>query len=307
MSTTNNGAGLAHEYIVKLERDWLCAEYHHTEAAALAQRASDEYLVMSALRASIRGYKEKAEATRALMQSLKRYIQSFISHLDEVLLRILDASVGAVKILLKSLKCLSFQVEDTRRQLRALLAMIDCLNNPVLSRDTSIMKCLADLLAKTEASVAANLAAIKSVLALLRQIIDLQYNHFHSNRNHIDFGIKADLARFLHILDCNACQDNAHLYRENELCPEPDSGDGPQCPVVAESFPVITPFKSSLCDENGSYQVQLADWLLIAEDHTRYTGCLKELYEEKKKNAKLALDAIKSALDAAKAVKAKCK
>jgi len=307
MSTTNNGAGPAHEYILKLERDWQCAEYHYTEAVANAQRVCDEHLIMSSLSVSIRGYKVKAEATRTLIETLKRYIHSFINHLDEVLLKILDSSVDAVNILVKSVKCLSFQVEDTRRQLRALLAMIDCLNNPVLSRDTSIMKCLTDLLAKTEASVAANLAAIKSVLALLRQVIDLQHQYFHSNRSHIDFGIKADLARFLHILDCNTCQDNAHLYRENELCIATDSGDDSLCPVVAAPFPVIAPVKPSLCDENGHYQVQLDTWLAAADDHTRYTACLKELYEERKKKAKLALDAIKAALDASKAIKAKCK
>jgi hypothetical protein len=305
-------------YIQKLERDWKCAEHHYLEVSAAAQKVCDEYDILSALKNAIQNYQDKAEATKGLIEGLKSFLKSFAEFIDEVFLENLKESGKAVVILVKSVKCLSYQVEEVRRQLRALLEMIDCLNNPALSRDTGIMKCLVDLLAKTEASIEANLKAIKAVLELLKQIVELRYHHYHlvetregshSGSEDPEIGILADLRRLLRLLNCTACGDSVDgLYFENRLCPRENTltGDLP-CRIPAKPFPVKMPEQPTLCAEESAYLTELSSLLAAARAHTESSKCLKEHFEEKKKQAKATLDALKAALDAAKAVKDKCK
>jgi hypothetical protein len=320
MASNNASAGLAHGYIIKLEKDYECAQHRYEEVLAAAQKADSECQMLEAMRAQVAAYLQRAEDTRELMGALKDFLEHFKKdYLEDVFYECVQKAEDAVKLIVKSTKCLSYLVEGNRQDTRALIERIDCLNSPALSHDTAIMKCLLDFLSKTEESMTANLAAIKAVLELLKQLVGLRHQILHKDELNppdvgkfvaIRIGLIADVERIMKLLSCGACDEDANLYFQEGLCPTEEEGGAPTmpCKMPIVSLPEEQPEPSSLCDSSGgAYVSQLQDWLNRISAHLQYTKCVKSHYTEKKSKIKAARDAIKSALDEAKAVQAKCK
>lgn len=319
MASNNTGAGLAHAYILKLEKDYECAQHRYEEILAAAQKADSECQMLEAMKAQVEAYLQRAETTKAFMEALKSFLGRFEDYLNDVFYKRVESASKAVKLIVKSAKCLSYLVEKNRRDTRALIERIDCLNSPALAHDTAIMKCLLDFLSKTEESMTANLAAIKALLELLRQLMGLKgqvlYRDKLEDQNSGEFiavriGLIADLERLKKLLDCGACKDEVNLYFHAIICSPIDEGAAPTVPCEnpINDLPEEQPSSPSLCGSGGgAYMNNLKDWLGTINQHVQYTKCVKSHYAEKKSQIKAARDAIKSALDAAKAVQAKCK
>jgi hypothetical protein len=297
MNTPTNG--IAHEHIKKLEAQYLCAKNKHNEAISLANSALDEYNNSKAIEALLEGYQKKAEETKTKYGDIKTSLGGFREFVESIFCKFVENSNEATKTVLENIKCLSYALESANERMRKLFELIDCLNNPILSRHSSVLKCLDELKTKTEELVHADLEAAKAIMALLKKLILLMFQV--KGGEGFSFGLLSDLKRLEEMLKDHKCNDNANQYGEPERLCENREG-------ISNNILHAFDIEHYLCKTNiDDYFDKIQSRLKKAKEITTEAKKKMVATKEAQKIAESSFNATKAALDAAKAVKDKCK
>lgn len=320
MSDTSTLVGLSQSYIETLTQDLTSAEYCYNEYHIATLKAEDEYDLSLQWETCLKDYLGKIGTTYSMVTHLDAYVAKMLEHTTKICSTV-SLAKDASNILMICVRCLSEQNEHLKKSIKELLEIIDCLNDPILISNVSIMKCLEDLKGKVDVGLVAVLNAIKELLNLMKCILELENKICCTTE--VPSGLLEDLNRLVAILNCSyppipdhsdrICEDVDSTY----ATPSPAILNCPNCKndcgeetIAAPSTMVCSTndFKPSLCDNCGnSFHRQLLNEYTIASQQTCYARCVWEYFKDLEQKAKSNRDAIKAALSAAVTAKAKCK
>ena len=318
MGNTNNGPGLSQTYIEQLTLELTDAENCYNEYHKAAQKAKAEYIRAKDWENCLKSFLDKLKSTYGMVSALDIEIESFIIHAKKVC-ETLGYAKEATNILIICMRCLSKQNEELKKSTKDLLDIIDCLNDPILDTNVSIMKCLADFKTKVDAGVVANLAAIKELLNLMMCILELEYKVCASDEE--PQGLIEDLKRLIAVLNCTypheSSSSDVNCDKVNQAYATPSDLDCPNCqndcndsiPAEANELKCDkNDIKPELCIECGTgYLKKLSSDYSNAAGQACYAKCILDYFNGLEQKAKSNFDAVKAALDAAQAAKDKCK
>lgn len=321
MGDTSISVGLSQSYIETLTKDLTSAEYCYNEYHIATQKAKDEYDLSVQWETCLKTYLIRIGTTYGMVTHLNSYIGTMEDHADKICTAV-GLAKGSSDILMHSVRCLSEQNEQLKKLIKDVLEIIDCLNDPILDPNVSIMKCLNDLKSKVDAGLVATLDAVKELLALMKCMWELE-NQICNDEELSTVGLIDDLDRLSAILNCTypriadsgkvTCGDIALTFLPPSLselnCPNCKNDCGEDTiPVPNKSTCQPDVFKPKLCEECGkSFHTQLLNDYKRASQHTCYAKCVWEYFADLEQKAKSNKNAIKAALDAAVGAKAKCK
>ena len=320
--------GMSQTYIDGLADDLKAAQNEYTRLSQLATKADSQYQTAKSWASELKDYAGRIDDTYTLVIDLDIYIERLVSHAEKVCKNV-DYSGTAVYLLMKCLKCVSEEIEDLKQLIKELLDAIDCLNDPVLDPNVSIMKCLLDLQAKVKIAITASLEAIGKILKLYQYLVSMEYlickdvTQDGTESSSSAVGLVYDLGELRKILCCEYC-GGFHSPAYEDWCPTAEEGDlpngccgekpdKPACIVSIEEYecgnttgnPLPTPH---LCSGGfgSSFYAKLQEECDKAVAMEAYTKCVLAKYDELKQKALARQNAVKAALDAAKAAKARC-
>ena len=321
MSDTNMLVGLSQSYIEALTKELETAEYCHEQYQKAAQKAKSEYDQSLDWEKCLKDLVSKLGTTYGLVNSLDAYITKMVEHSNKICTTIGLAN-SATDILMICTHCLSQDTEELKGDVKGLLEIIYCLNDPILDPNVSIMKCLEDLKTKVDIGLLAILDAIKELLNLMRCITELHHKVCTTPETSSLEGLIDDLNRLTTILDCSyphgsavsdmACEEVDSAYATPVLgdlnCPTCKNDCGEEIvgmPVTLKAD--VSALKPNFCNECGNtYYTDLVKEYNDAAKQTCYAKCVWDYFTKLEEEAKSNMDGTKAALDAAKNAKAKC-
>lgn len=306
-------SGLSQEYIDELEKELVTAKKDFENFEKAASKAKKEQDFAKLYYDDLKGYCVQVSATYVRVSDLYDYLGNLSSHATNVGTN-LSLSLESLTIILRFLKCLCGETEKLRVRVRTLIEAIDGIGSEVLANgEASLVKCIRDLEVEIKATVNLMGAAIVAVIELFRGLLEL--NSLIGRQTDGKYsGLVHDLEEMRKVLCCDYCAGiNAGIAPcDTTNMDMDDSGELAQCCANPKEVRACECDlqKPAVCDggfQSEFFQTTIKGAIEETKLLVEHKKCVRQFYDKKRAGAQAKHDAIKKALDAAKAAKALCK
>ncbi|MFZ2899288.1 MAG: hypothetical protein WA004_11735 [Saprospiraceae bacterium] len=327
---SNSTTSPSQEYIDGLKEDLDKAKNCLDEAMAEATKAKAEYQNSEAWKIFLEHFFNRISQTLDIARNVIIALEGAHGQ-AEIICTNIKCTVEALQILVGEVKETSECVEELKQLLKELIEKIDCINDPVLDPNVSILKCIMELKAAVDTAMDATLNSISASLHAVKLLNKLLWMICEEDLggSPIQGGLIHNLEGLIKLVQCGelpdeylppqivapglnpAGQAGGKIVAKGVKAPADDCDSAAaasmkNCVISPKPCLCVPPpdgCSNPDCSTESYYNSLLADFE-NAKALYKYKKCIWEKADEARIKAQSHYDALFKALEAAKAAKA---